>query len=377
MRKPASVAWRLLCAAVLASICSAPALAQLKTRNVVLIVSDGLRWQEVFSGADPSLLDSEHGGIWESAESLKKKYWDDTPAVRRRLLMPFMWDVVAKQGQLYGNQDAGSIATVTNGVAYSYPGYNEMLTGHPDPRIDRNDIDANDYGPNPNVTVFEWLNGQPGLKGKVAVFGSWNWFSDVFNESRSHLDLQLGSSLPLVSGKPTPRQALFQRLIQTTTSQEDGEVPDSFVQARLLDYLRTSHPRVLFVGFGETDDWGHSGRYDLVLKSVHHVDAFVRELWQTMQAIPQYRNQTTFIITTDHGRGSGLVDWQEHGTDQKGSENIWIGVLGPDTAPLGELRGPPAVTQAQIAATVAALLGQDYRSAVPQAAPPLPVLPGH
>src|SRR5256885_3294831 len=24
---------------------------------------------------------------------------------------------------------------VTNGLAFSYPGYNEMLTGHPDPRI--------------------------------------------------------------------------------------------------------------------------------------------------------------------------------------------------------------------------------------------------
>jgi hypothetical protein len=34
---------------------SAPtAAAALKTRNVVLIVSDGLRWQEVFSGADPA-----------------------------------------------------------------------------------------------------------------------------------------------------------------------------------------------------------------------------------------------------------------------------------------------------------------------------------
>ena len=47
--------------------------APLKTRNVVLIVSDGLRWQEIFSGADPSLMDSEHGGIWADPKELKQE----------------------------------------------------------------------------------------------------------------------------------------------------------------------------------------------------------------------------------------------------------------------------------------------------------------
>jgi bisphosphoglycerate-independent phosphoglycerate mutase (AlkP superfamily) len=104
------------------------------------------------------------------------------------------------------------------------------------------------------------------------------------------------------------------------------------------------------------------------------MDAYVRELWETMQALPEYRGQTTFIITCDHGRGSGLEEWKEHGVSQHGSENIWVAVIGPDTPPLGERSGPPAVVQAQIAATVAALLGRDFRTAVPAAAPPLPVL---
>ncbi len=376
MCRPTIHSWLPLCLALCATIASAPAMAQLKTRNVVLIVSDGLRWQEVFTGADRSLLDDPKSGMWESAASLKKRFWDDSPAARRRLLMPFLWDVIAKQGQLFGNQEVGSIARVTNGVAYSYPGYNEMLTGHPDPRIDRTDIDGNNYGPNPNVTVFEWLNQQPGLEGKSAVFGSWVWFTDVFNEARSHLDLRVGSRLP-PTPNPTPRQALLERLYRTTTAQEEGEIPDAFVQARLLDYLESNHPRALFVGFGETDDWGHAGRYDLILEAVHHLDLFVHELWDTMQLMPEYRGQTTFIITTDHGRGSGLVDWKEHGIKEKGSENIWIATIGPDTAPLGERHGAPAVAQAQIAATIAALLGQDYRTAVPLAAPPLPVLSGN
>ena len=87
--------------------------------------------------------------------------------------------------------------------------------------------------------------------------------------------------------------------------------------------------------------------------------------------VPAYRGTTTFIITTDHGRGSGLTDWKEHGIEQKGSENVWIAVIGPDTPALGERARVEPVAQAQIAATVAAFMGRDYRAAVPKAAPPL------
>ena len=86
-----------------------------------------------FYWADATLLNSEHGGIWAGAEELRKEYWANTPEERRKRLFPFLWETVATQGTLYGNQTKGSVAHVTNGQAFSYPGYNEMLTGTPDP----------------------------------------------------------------------------------------------------------------------------------------------------------------------------------------------------------------------------------------------------
>ena len=68
-------------------------------------------------------------------DELKQKFWRDDVAERRKALFPFLWSVIAKQGQIFGNQNKGSIARVTNGMAFSYPGYNEMFTGHPDPKI--------------------------------------------------------------------------------------------------------------------------------------------------------------------------------------------------------------------------------------------------
>jgi hypothetical protein len=341
---------------------TAPAL---KTRNVVLIVSDGLRWQEIFTGADPTLLNDKDGGMWDDVSRMRRDYWRDDVAERRRALFPFLWNVVAKQGQIFGNQTKGSVAHVTNGLAFSYPGYNEMLSGHPDPHID-----SNEFGINPNLTVFEWLNRLPEFRGRVAVYGTWNVFADIFNEKRSGLAMQAGWDAP-EKGNLTPRQDLLNRLYRTTTRLDDDDVYDSFLQIPLLDYVQTGKPRVLFVGYGETDNWAHSGRYDLVLESAHQFDRFTEELWNTMQSMPKYRDQTTFIITTDHGRGSGPVDWKEHGVDQKGSENMWIAVIGPDTPALGERARIAPVTQAQIAATVAALLGKDYPRDVPAAAPPL------
>jgi hypothetical protein len=345
---------------------SAQTTSPLKTRTVVLIVSDGLRWQEIFTGADPTLMDKEHGGIWADPDELKRRFWRDNVEDRRKALFPFLWNVIAKKGQIFGNQTKGSVARVTNGMAFSYPGYNEMSTGHPDPKIDRNE-----FGPNPNVTVFEWLNRMPEFHGKVAVYATWNVFQDIFNEKRSGLVMQTGWNLP-EQGKLTPRQELINELYRTTTPLDNEDTYNSFIQGPLLDYVKTGHPRVLFVGYGETDNWAHQGRYDLVLESGHGFDHFVQQLWETMQAMPEYRDQTTFILTTDHGRGSGLVEWKEHGVEEKGSENIWIAIMGPDTQARGERANVSLVTQSQIAATVAGFLGKDYPKDVTAAAKPLP-----
>jgi len=343
-----------------------PALAG-KTQTVVLIVSDGLRWQEVFTGADPTLLNEKDGGSWLEEADLKKRYWREDVDARRAALFPFLWGTVAKQGQIYGNQLKGSVAHVTNGKAFSYPGYNEMSTGYPNDAID-----SNEYGPNPNATVFEWLNKFDEYRGKVAIFGTWNVYDNIFNRSRSGLVMQTGWTLsePWKS-RQTPRDALLRQLFDSSTRFDEEDVWNSFLQIPLLDYVKTAQPRILFVGYGETDNWAHQGRYDLVLDSAHRMDHFVKQLWDTMQAMPEYRGTTTFIITTDHGRGSGLTEWKEHGVEEKGSENIWIAVLGPDTAPLGERTHTAAVTQAQIAATLAAFVGKDYHHDVQKAALPI------
>ena len=126
-----------------------------------------------------------------------------------------------------------------------------------------------------------------------------------------------------------------------------------------------------YVGFGETDEWAHDGRYDLVLQAANRVDQFLGDLWRMVQSMPQYRDKTTLIFTTDHGRGSGPKLWRDHNETINGAEGIFFAVLGPDTPPLGERTNCAELTQSQIAATVAEFLGEDFRVASPKAAPPI------
>lgn len=352
-----------LLAAFLAATAQVHAAEPRKTRNVILVVSDGLRWQEVFRGAEAELLNKEHGGV-EDIEGIKRDFWRETPEERRQALMPFLWSAVKRDGRLYGNRDRGGQAAVTNGFKFSYPGYNEMLTGAADPRIDKNA-----FGPNPNVTVFEWLNGLQAFRGKVAAFGSWENYGDIFNRARAKFPVQAGWE-PLPHAKPTAAQKLLADLYAQSTRIFLDTTFDALTNASAEDFLASSRPRVLFIGDLETDEWAHAGRYDLVLRSAQRVDAFLARLWATLQAMPDYRGRTTLIVTADHGRGDGLEDWKRHAKGVAGAENIWLAALGPDTPAGGEVTGE-AITQSQIAATVAALLGEDYVQAVPAAALPI------
>jgi hypothetical protein len=138
------------------------------------------------------------------------------------------------------------------------------------------------------------------------------------------------------------------------------------------EYLQKNKPRILRLGIGQSDDWAHARRYDLVLDYLHIADGMIADLWQTLQSMEPYRGRTTLIVTTDHGRGRTPVDWAEHDAGIPGCQDIWIAVIGPDTPAFGEVRDAAGVTQGTVAATMLQHLGLDWREFNPEAAAPVP-----
>ena len=107
-----------------------------KTQNVILVTLDGMRWQEVFNGADSGYMNQQ---TFLKDPDVRKKYWRPNSVEGRMALFPFLWTTVEK-GQIHGNRAADSKVNVTNKMWFSYPGYSEILTGFADDgRITTND----------------------------------------------------------------------------------------------------------------------------------------------------------------------------------------------------------------------------------------------
>lgn len=310
-----------------------PVLAQaqpLRTQHVILVTLDGLRWQELYAGADSLLIrDDRHV---DHAEELAERFWSHDPADRRARLMPFFWSVLARDGQLYGNRWLGDWVDVSNGKYFSYPGYNEILAGFGDSRID-----SSAKRPSPKVTVLEYVNRQPSFAGRVAAFGSWDVFPYIVNEERSGVPVNAGF-------EPAEGEDLMDR--ERFLNELQGQIPspwgsvrlDAFTHHYAKEYLAKHRPRLLYVAYGETDDFAHDGDYEAYLKSAYQTDAFIRALWEWVQATPGCRDRTTLLVTTDHGRGEREA-WTGHGHDVDGAASIWLAAIGPDTPALGERRG--------------------------------------
>ncbi|WP_221393700.1 alkaline phosphatase family protein [Dyadobacter sp. NIV53] len=333
-----------------------------KTKNVVLISIDGYRWQEIFQGADSALLFNKKF-CSQNTTSLTRKYWASSRQERRQKLMPFFWNTIAGEGQLYGNRNYDNLVNVKNRYRFSYPGRSETLCGYYDP-----DINSNQYPVNPNENVLEFLNQQPGFEGKVVTFASWDAVARIINRDRNKM-------LVNIPGEEIEGQGLSETQILSNELQQylpehfgSGIRFDLHTYAQAKSYLQVNHPRVIHIDFADPDNFGHAGQYDSFLDAAHYLDAMIGNLWNGMQQDEFYKDNTTFLIFPDHGRGTNK-NWTDHGFFAPASSQTWLAVMGPDTPADGEVKSKMQLYQDQFAQTTANLLGFQFTANHPVAEP--------
>lgn len=335
-----------------------------QTENVILITFDGLRWQELFGGADSVLINDSI--FTSNRKETKAKYWASTAEERRKKIFPFFWGTIAQQGQVYGNRRYDNKVNNANPYWFSYPGYNEILSGYPDTAVNSNDKILNKH-----ETVLEFINKQPAYKGKVAAFTSWDVFDYIINEQRS--GVFVSSGIDKLDAKYTSNPSLkvlddMQQKIPQPLG--EGIRPDVVTYYLAKEYLKIYKPKVLYIAFDETDDWAHGGKYDYYLEAARFTDKWIEDIWNTVQSMPQYKGKTTLVLTTDHGRGDAIKkEWTSHGSKINDAYQIWFAAMGPDTAPTGEAKAEGQLYQQQVAATIAKLLGLTFIANHPIAEP--------
>ncbi|NJK97035.1 MAG: hypothetical protein HC905_20820 [Bacteroidales bacterium] len=212
-----------------------------------------------------------------------------------------MWNVIAKNGQIYGNREYKNKVDLTNNFWFSYPGYNEILTGI---RKDKK-IFSNGKLYNPNITVLEHLNSIPAFQNKVAAFGSWELFPYIFNEKRCGFTVNAGKR-PLNLKEQHNKGNELNSMLSEIKSPWSCIRPDTITYRFALEYMKEFSPKVVFISFGETDEYGHDGNYPGYLNAIRRTDQYIEDIWNFVQSNDHYRDKTTIIITTDHGRGISL-----------------------------------------------------------------------
>lgn len=327
---------------------------QAQESKVIVVTLDGLRWQELFQGADKDLISDKK--YTEDPKRLKDLFFDSNASKRPVQLFPFLHSSTVQSGWVLGNRSQGSVVQLSNKFLVSAPGYNEIITGLKDDAA----VSNNKKRDNPNVSVFEFAQQDIRFKDKVAVFGSWELFPYIFNEKRSNLPVNAGYRTASHSNL-SAAEVQINAMQRLTPKRWQGVRYDVFTHQYALEALKNQKPKLLFVGYGETDDFAHNGLYDHYLESARTADEMIKQLWEYTQSDPFYKGQTTFVITTDHGRGNG-ASWTSHGKGVDGAEATWIIAFG-NQINSGQVKSTGTFEANQIAATIAKLLQLELKDA--------------
>lgn len=325
--------------------------------HVVLVTWDGFRWQELFEGAQPEVIKrKKHVADIARMQTL---FDGADEKVRREKLLPFFWTKLNKMGSIYGNRHMDSKVDVHNPYNFSYPGYNELFSGYGDKKVN-----SNDFPDNPNQVIFDALQLDPAFHGKVAAFATWDAFPRIINTKRNATPVY-------VNVKTLPNGAVCNDFeVKNWSTSVPPTLPlishDSLTYHLAKEYMSLNHPRFVFIGFDETDENAHQGRYDAYLYAAHQLDSYMDDLWNFIQNDPKYKDHTMLVITCDHGRGPNAFDlWRHHAQILVRSSQTWFAMMGPGISSKGEVAEKGHLYQDRLAATLMNMLGVQMKCTHP------------
>lgn len=255
--------------------------------NVILLMLDGVRWQEVFNG-------DKKGPIFTH-----------------------LWDDYRREGVIFGDVDRGTGMTVSNGAYVSLPAYQSIMAGTTQP------CSGNGCGRIKVETVQERVQRELNLqKGAVATIASWEKIPHAVEHTEGATFVNAAFQ-KLDDGEFDPEFNAINEAQAKDVPPWGGARYDRYTWAHSMRYLKKHQPRFMFVSLNDSDEWGHKGEWDRYVATLKQYDAWIAELISQLKTMGDYGRDTTLIVTTDHGRGEG-GNWKHHGWLWPSSKNIWL-----------------------------------------------------
>ena len=316
----------------------------LASRTAVLVAIDGVRWQDVFGGVDPTLADAK--GL-SPAERVDAAH-----------LVPNLHRMMTTDGAVIGAPSSAAKMRASGPNYVSLPGYMEMLTGRSD-----TGCTSNLCGDVPFATIADDVADHGGL---AAVVASWPGILHAAAATRGRVVMSIGRTggENRSAFEDDPNVAALLREGETagpSPGEEDFRRDESTANIA-CSYLESHRPSFLFVGLGETDEYAHQGDYRAYLSALHEADAVVGRLSAEVAAMTADGHPSTLMVTTDHGRSSAFAT---HGGDSPESARVWLVATGAGIRARGASTSTVPRRLADVSQTLRRVLGLPRVQAAP------------
>ena len=264
----------LLCLNLGGQVCAQNSQTQFKTKYVIILVIDGPRYSETYG--EPTC-----------------KY------------SPILCDSLKKKGTFYAQFK-------NNGPTFTVPGHTAIVTGN----YQRISNAGTALPKQPNI--FQYFLQATGKDSSAAYVVA----------SKGKLDVLVNTS----------HKKWHDKYVASTYCGPNGNGlgygRDDKTFAKVTELVQSANPpQLMLINLLAVDVYGHANNWDKYLESITQSDQYAAQLWQMIQQNPILKDQTTLMITNDHGRHldgvrSGFVN---HGCRCEGCRHISLLVLGPDT----------------------------------------------
>ncbi|HVI45127.1 MAG TPA: alkaline phosphatase family protein [Chitinophaga sp.] len=108
---------------------------------------------------------------------------------------------------------------------------------------------------------------------------------------------------------------------------------DVITMNQVKNVMKRYSPNILVINLKDVDDRGHNKDSIGYINAIKATDKSITELWDYIQALGEYKDKTTLIVSNDHGRhtaGTRRNAYTSHGDACKGCRHIEFFALGPD-----------------------------------------------
>jgi len=123
------------------------------------------------------------------------------------------------------------------------------------------------------------------------------------------------------------------------------------------EVMRRFSPRLLVIIFSDVEV-AHFGSYALHVAGIRTGDRLAYQVWQDIEANPEYKGKTTMFVLPEFGRdpdGSSTNGFFNHRSETESTRSTWMMVLGASVEKPGLIEHP--VRHIDLCPTVAGLLG--------------------